>query len=43
MQAEDLAILARYAIPAASSSELEANASPGQAQDEDGGDVADPV
>jgi len=43
MQAEDRAILARYAIPNASPSDLEANASPGQALDEEGGDDADPV
>jgi hypothetical protein len=42
MQAEDRAILARYAIPNASPSDLEANASPGQALDEEGGDDADP-
>lgn len=43
MQAEDREILARYAMPTGSPSDLEANASPGQAQDEDGGDDGDPV
>jgi len=43
MRAEDLAILERYGIPTASLSEVEANASPTQAQGEEGDDDGDAV